>query len=213
VTNQTQPKVVKSSSSYSPALDSENLLTLFDDIVLARSVEPSKEFQAQPLMHFEELLESTVKGDGKMNNFESIIFSFEQIADPDTVLERFQMAPFHLFVKYNNFQGAEYCLRMGVDINSRTSIANKEFPAGTALHIATARSLMDMVKYLISKGAKVEERDLNGNSPLHLAAAGGYSDFVKYFYSIKTNFLIANKRNLLPMHSSIMGDNIKTFKI
>ena len=70
-----------------------------------------------------------------------------------------------------------------------------------------------MIKYLVQQGIRVNERDLNGNSALHLAAAGGYSEIVEYFYSIQANFLITNKRNLIPMHSSIMGDNIKTFKL
>lgn len=70
-----------------------------------------------------------------------------------------------------------------------------------------------MAKFLISEGIRIDERDLNGNSAVHIAAAGGFSEFIDYFYSLGANFLLTNKRNLIPMHSSIMGDNIETFKI
>jgi ankyrin repeat protein len=148
-----------------------------------------------------------------MSSFEGLVFIFEQIFDPDMILERYQLSAFHLFSLYGNMKAMQYSLKLGTNINCRTSIGHKEFPGGTALHIAVSSQKLEMVKFLIDQGISINERDLNGNTALHYAAAGGFTEIVEYFYEINASFLITNKRSLVPMHSSIMGDNIETFKI
>ena len=208
------PKIVQANASYEATFDNDNLLTLFDDIILARSIEHEEnKYEHFAIKHFEELLENIVKVNQNFTNFESMVFSFEQIVDPDKILDKMQLSAFHLFALYENKQALEYTLKLGTSINCRTSIGHRDFPGATALHIATVYKKLDMIKYLIEQGIRIDERDLNGNSALHLAAAGGFTKIVQYFYEIGANFLLSNKRNLIPMNSSIMGDNIETFKL
>lgn len=208
------PKVINSTRDYSPLYDTENLLILFDDIILARSLENSKiEHEKLPIKHGEEIISLVLNDQQDIGQFETLIFIFDQIFDPDFVLESHGLCSFHLFVQHNNIFALDYCLKLGIDINCRTSIGNKNYPGSSALHIAVVNQNLEMVKHLIDQGINPNNQDLNGNTALHLAAAGGYSSIVEYFYSIRVNFIITNKRFLIPMHSSIMGDNIEVFKI
>lgn len=103
------PKVITSSEIYSPMFDNENLLTLFDDIILARSLNDSKkEYESLPVKHGEDLLEFLLKDTKNMSHFECMIFTFEQIFDPDMILDRYQLSAFHLFAMYENMKAMEY---------------------------------------------------------------------------------------------------------
>ena len=208
------PKIVQATQNYQTGYDNDNLLVLFDDIILARSLEEAgSKYEKLPAKHGEDIIENVLKDSDKMINFEWLIFWFEQIFDPDTILDRFQLSAFHLFALHKSITSLEYWLKLGININWRTSIAHKEFPGSTALHIAVANRKLDMIKFLVEQGIRVNEKDLNGNTAVHIAAAGGFIEIVEYFYSINANFIMPNKRSLIPMHSSIMGDNIDTFKL
>ncbi|CAK4372692.1 unnamed protein product, partial [Aphanomyces euteiches] len=50
----------------------------------------------------------------------------------------------------------------------------------TALHFASSNGHMNIVKYLIGKGASVNSRDNNGQTPLHLASKNGFLDVINY---------------------------------
>ena len=65
----------------------------------------------------------------------------------------------------------------------------------------------------MENGARIDEKDLNGNTATHIAAAGGFKDVVEYLRDAGASFIVTNKRGLIPLHSSIAGDNIETFMI
>ena len=194
--------------------DSDNILTLFDDIILARSLNDSKtEHENLPIKHGEDIISRIVEDSHNIGYFESLVFIFEQIFDADKVLDTFQLSSFHLFAMYENMQALKYCLKLGVNINSRSSIGNMNFPGSTVLHIVVVNQKLDMVKYFVEQGVNKNCKDLNGNTPLHLAAAGGYMDIINYFHEVECDFLARNKRDFIPMHSSIMGDNLEAFSL
>ena len=144
------PKLIQATHTYQPAYDNDNLLILFNDIILARSLDDNDSaYEKLPAKHGEDIIENVLKDNNKMINFEWLIFWFEQIFDPDSILDRFQLSAFHLFALHDNLSALEYWLKLGININWRSSIAHKEFPGSTALHIAVTNRKLEMVKKLI----------------------------------------------------------------
>ena len=69
------PKVLQATEEYDPIFDNENLLTLFDDIILSRSLDiDSKNYDKLPIQHGQEILENMLTTDEHLNNFESVVF-------------------------------------------------------------------------------------------------------------------------------------------
>ena len=64
-----------------------------------------------------------------------------------------------------------------------------EFDSGgqTALHWASKRSHLDLIRILISTGAYVDARDSEGQTPLHLASRKGHVEVVKVLLASKAN--------------------------
>jgi len=72
-------------------------------------------------------------------------------------LKKYKLSAFHLFALHDHISALNYTLKLGTNINCRTSIANSEFPGSTALHIAAANRKLEMVKYLIKQGIRIDE--------------------------------------------------------
>jgi hypothetical protein len=74
-------------------------------------------------------------------------------------------------------------LAHGADVNARVtdtktySLRISRAPSATegmtALHVAAQRGTVDVVRYLLEKGARTDLVDSNGRKPIDLAAAGG----------------------------------------
>lgn len=60
---------------------------------------------------------------------------------------------------------------------------------GTPLMIATAENNIEMVFFLLSKGADKNAADLYGETALHIAASHGYTEIVQLFiaHGVKIN--------------------------
>lgn len=69
-------------------------------------------------------------------------------------------------------------LKQGADVNSRAPSAGEVPAGGTALMLAAARNHLEIVKFLISKGANVNQADEGGGTALIYAAWKGYKDIV-----------------------------------
>ena len=67
-------------------------------------------------------------------------------------------------VEANNIKAVQQLLKQGADINYAD--AHKI----TALYLAASKGLLQMVSYLLVRGADVNQRSLFGNTPLHGAA-------------------------------------------
>lgn len=69
------PKLILATEKYDAKYDNENLLTLFDDIILARSLKNNADpYEKLSYAHGEDILTTTIKNGSELNNFDSIIF-------------------------------------------------------------------------------------------------------------------------------------------
>ena len=108
-----------------------------------------------------------------MSNLEILIYLFEFIFAPDFNLSD-NISPMHLFAKFGSLEAMYYCLRLKISPNFKTSIAYKEYPSATTLHIAAGYSQLEMVKFLLTSSlTDINAKDLHGNTPLHYAGISG----------------------------------------
>ena len=87
----------------------------------------------------EKLLREVICEKYQMNNLEILIYLFENIFGPDFVLND-NLSPFHLFAECGLTEDISYCLKLGISPNFKTSIAYKDYPSATALHLAAGYS-------------------------------------------------------------------------
>ena len=62
----------------------------------------------------------------------------------------------------NDVKTVELCVDCGADVNALKS------DSVTALHLAAAKGNVEVVNFLISKGASVQVKDENSKTPLHM---------------------------------------------
>ena len=55
------------------------------------------------------------------------------------------------------------------------------------LHYACEKGYLEIVQYLIEKGASIEAKDEDQKTPLHIASIWGQTDVVKYLVSKGAN--------------------------
>ncbi|KAL1139667.1 hypothetical protein AAG570_006645 [Ranatra chinensis] len=70
----------------------------------------------------------------------------------------------------------------------------------TAIHLASRRRDIDMVRILVDYGANVDGVNGDGQTALHIASAEGDEALVKYFYGVRANASIADHQDRTPMH-------------
>jgi ankyrin repeat protein len=89
-----------------------------------------------------------------------------------------------LFSILDDFGLVKLFVENGADINLRSKNPDMLTCAQTtALHHAAVWSSIQIITYLVEKGAKVNDADANGWTPLHYAAYGGNTDVVVYLLS------------------------------
>lgn len=76
-------------------------------------------------------------------------------------------------VKANNIHALTYCIKSGIDVNSKTDEGK------AAIHYACEKGCFDIVKYLIDNKADVDLKQDDGKYPIHIAAERLHSELVK----------------------------------
>ena len=101
-------------------------------------------------------------------------------ADVNSV-NQYKQTPLHFAVMLNcpvmnnKLEAVKILLSNGANINTKT---RKE--SQSSLHIASKNGHIDMVKYLIEKGASINDADISGDTPLDIAMKNGHSEVVKH---------------------------------
>ena len=93
---------------------------------------------------------------------------------------------FHYLVVYLGDQKKLECLE-GYDADFNAS----DYSGRTALHVAASTGQVDLVKWLLGRGASVHSRDTNNETPLLAAVKAGHLEIVRV--SLK-NMINVNKR-------------------
>lgn len=93
-----------------------------------------------------------------------------------------------LFPALDNLKLVKLLVENGADIELRATGLNVYTGRQTtALHEASYRASLNVVKYLIEQGADIHATDANGWTPLHYAAYNGNSATVEYLLSVGAN--------------------------
>nr|CAD7458429.1 unnamed protein product [Timema tahoe] len=90
---------------------------------------------------------------------------------------------------------------MGCDIDSLN------FDKRTALHIMVLRHRLDCVVALLSRGARADLGDKEGNTPLHLAAREGNTAVVQALIVFGADLSYRNNTGAMPRHCVITGND------
>ncbi len=61
-------------------------------------------------------------------------------------------------------------------------LKEKMVPGRAALHLASIHGHLEVVQYLIEKGAEVNAKDCNGKTALHLASEQNTDEALRYQY-------------------------------
>ena len=95
--------------------------------------------------------------------------------------------------------------KMGADINQ----SGKQ-NGGTPLYIASGAGHLEIVMFLISSGALMNQADNNGLTPLNVASQLGHLEVVKVLITNKADFLYKNKNGQTPLDVA-KTDEIKQY--
>ena len=66
--------------------------------------------------------------------------------------------------------------------HSNAKILNEDKDGESPLIFASEEGHLDVVKYLVSKGADPNKQDARGYTPIDFAAANGHHDVVEYLF-------------------------------
>lgn len=91
---------------------------------------------------------------------------------------------------------------------------NKNFRDETPLMYACARGSLEIVKYLISQGAEINDTSKYGNTSLIIASYAGYMPIVKYLLDKEVNINQQDTKNkFTALHWAINNDQLDIVKI
>ncbi|CAF0967227.1 unnamed protein product [Rotaria sordida] len=125
----------------------------------------------------------------KSQKFDVVKLLLKHGANPNTVT-KFDLTPFLLACAICDLDIIEACIAAGANINftlSGSNTNNLNITGETALFIATLKDRVDVVKFLIEKGAQVNIQNHCGVSPLHLCAKSGNQELVQVLIQAGAN--------------------------
>ena len=91
--------------------------------------------------------------------------------------------------------------KTGIDLGMRDAYGN------TFLHYASYKGEMEVIKWLMAKGADVNTPRFDGCTPLHLAVMGGHQDAVEYLLAHKANINAISSEWGTPLHVATFSAN------
>ncbi|CAF1216704.1 unnamed protein product, partial [Didymodactylos carnosus] len=125
----------------------------------------------------------------KARKFDVVQLLLSKRANPNAVT-KLGSTPFLLASEICDLEIIAACVEAGADLDfapSGRDADNLNITGQTALFMATLKERSDVVKYLISKGAKVDVKNRYGVSPLLLCAEGGNKELVQVLVQAGAN--------------------------
>ncbi len=172
-------------------------------IPIARSVRPVHKASANRKIHaLKALLESGLEADGESafgaplrvaaaSGYDDIVsVLITHGAEVDLTQEGTRTALCHA-ASFGHLSTVLLLLNYGADINYSVSSSDVLEAGWTPLHFAAANGNLDIVKQLLSKGAKVF-KTTKGESPADLARSRNRGEVVKYFlqHKVSTSYVL-----------------------
>jgi ankyrin repeat protein len=132
------------------------------------------------------------------------------LCDPTHGLAPTGETPLHVAAILEDLECAKELIdRKIVDVNAVASISRS-----SALHSACVRGDMNIVKFLVQRGAKINHADCDGLTALHLAvAAGASTSLVNYLIDQKANLLLGDNQGAIALHIAADGGNTAMVKL
>lgn len=90
-------------------------------------------------------------------------------------------------------------VKQGAEVNSRGPSAGNVPAGATALMLAAARDHLEVVKFLVSKGARVNQADDGGGTALIYAVWKGYKDIVAFLLKSGADVYARTKDGRTPL--------------
>ena len=115
-------------------------------------------------------------------------------------------SPLYLAVKLDKVSIVKILLQHGADVNCKKPTLE------TPLHLAAGRGL-EMVEMLISKGAKIEAKDLHGRTPFWCAALYGQYFNLEILYRNGANAEVQDHNGETPLMMAVMYACDKTVEV
>ncbi|XP_076676943.1 uncharacterized protein LOC143373497 [Andrena cerasifolii] len=119
-----------------------------------------------------------------------------------------EATPLHLASLHGNLHVVEFLTKeKGVDINA---VDKNNF---TTLTFAAVKGYVEIVKILLSNGARVDIGTDEGATPLHYAALNGHKNVVEILLNKVANTIVSDKSGSTPLHYAVEGGPKDVIKV
>ncbi|XP_064399632.1 uncharacterized protein LOC135345989 isoform X2 [Halichondria panicea] len=116
-------------------------------------------------------------------------------------------------VNYSNVIKVRSMLGQGADPNHQLYWSDKWADKQSPLHLACWRGYLEIVKTLVTHGARTDKGGGSENmTPLHWACWGGHKEVVQYLKEVGCSTDVRDRRGLTPLHRACVGGNIQLVK-
>jgi ankyrin repeat protein len=106
----------------------------------------------------------------------------------------------------------EFMLNCGIDMNERVGVPENLHAKRTLLHRAIICDQVEVVIFLVKKGAGIKIRDAKKNTALHLAAESGSVDIINILLDKGMCVNVIDKDGFSPLHVSAECGNLEATK-
>lgn len=101
-----------------------------------------------------------------------------------------------------------------LDAPGSTIVNTRDYTTGeTALHIVVKRRDSTWIGFLLSRGAKPDVRDGQGNTPLAAAAQLGFTEGVQLLIEGRANVNLENNQGVTPIISAVQNRDLATTRL
>ena len=159
-----------------------------------------------------DFINKVANGAYKANTIEILVYLAEYYIKFDQILPQLDTL-IHRLVETKQTEGFEYLLKLGTDMDLRTSKKYEKFPYCTMLHIAVSVNAFDIARALLENGARVNATDIYENTPLHYGAMHGEIKMIELLLQFGAALDVMNKHRVQPIHSVILSNNLECYEL